>query len=283
MTAKRIIAAAKSARSAVVVGSSFIGMEVAASLKKRGLEVTVVTPDAVPFERTLGSEVGEFFQRIHERNGVKFRFKSKVVRIAGGLQLSSGETLAADLIVLGIGVQPATDWLPQQWRNEKGEVNVDANLCVPQTNSRIFAAGDITRFPDRNAESVHIEHWRVAEQMGRCAAQNMIGRMSPFKEVPYFWSFQFGVGFDYVGHAEKWDEVKIEGDLETENFTARYNSNGKVVVMAGSGRSQEMSRAVGADAARRAAEHRTGMKTYSLHAICFNLFAWIARSMPGRT
>lgn len=243
---ERLIAAAKQAKHLVVIGSSFIGMEVAASLRKRGLAVTVVTPDAAPFERVLGKEVGGFFQRLHERNGVKFRFGQQVARLDGngqvsGVQLKNREKLPADLVVVGIGVRPATDFLPAEWRDERGAVTVDEFLRLPSHAETVSAAGDIARYPDAHGGgATRIEHWRVAEQQGRHAARNLVLPPTRFEEVPFFWSYQFGVGLDYVGHAGQWDEVVIDGQMDTGDFTAYYVKAGRILAASGSGRSKQM-------------------------------------------
>ncbi|HSV15485.1 MAG TPA: FAD-dependent oxidoreductase, partial [Tepidisphaeraceae bacterium] len=245
----RLIAAATSCgvHNVVVIGASFIGMEVAAALRERKLDVTVVTPDAVPFQRVLGPEVGGFFQRLHERHGVHFRLNARVDRLDGDhtvrqVTLAAGEQLPAQLVVVGIGVRPATDLLPAQWRDDRGAIPVDEFLRVRQAQ-HVFAAGDIARYPDpRGDGSLRIEHWRVAEQQGRLAARNMLrDAAEPFVAVPYFWSFQFGVGLDYVGHAGRWDRVQIDGNLAAADFTAYYVRDNRVIAASSCGRSRQMS------------------------------------------
>jgi NADPH-dependent 2,4-dienoyl-CoA reductase/sulfur reductase-like enzyme/nitrite reductase/ring-hydroxylating ferredoxin subunit len=243
---ERLIAAAKQAKNLVVVGSSFIGMETAASLRHRGLAVTVVAPDAAPFERVMGKEVGGFFQRLHERNGVSFRFGAQVARFDGNgkvsaVQLKNGEKLPADLVIVGIGVRPATDFLPAEWRDERGAVAVDEFLRVPSQAETVSAAGDIALYPDaRGGGPTRVEHWRVAEQQGRHAARNLVLPPTPFDDVPFFWSYQFGVGLDYVGHAGQWDEVVIDGQMDAGDFTAYYVKAGQITAASGSGRSKQM-------------------------------------------
>ena len=232
--ADAIINLAKAGSEAVVIGSSFIGMEVASSLTQREVQTTVITPEAgVPFEKKLGRPVGEILQRLHERKGVQFRLKNKVSRITSRstgkreLMLESGESLQADLVVVGIGVRPATDYLTGIKLNPDGGVLVDECFRVPGQPA-LFAAGDIAAFPvPPNGGIARIEHWRVAEEQGRIAALNMMERRTPYAGVPYFWTTHFDVRFDYVGHAEHWDEIIVRGDLDKPEFIAFYINGGR--------------------------------------------------------
>lgn len=232
----------------VVVGSGFIGMEVAASLRERGLAVTVVAPGAVPLEKQLGLEVGEVFQRVHERAGIEFRLRDEVVALEGEGQvqfakLRSGETLAADLVVVGLGVAPATGMLKGVVPRKDGALDTDAGLKIADG---LYAAGDIAAFPYRgNDVRIRVEHWRVAMQQGRIAALNMLGRDKVFDAVPYFWTIHFMKRLDYAGHAESWDGVAIDGDLEKPEFMAFYVKGGLVQAVAGWGRDQVMAQAIG--------------------------------------
>ena len=248
---ERLAIAAARARRAVVIGSSFIGMEAAAALRERGLAVTVVTSEATPFGKVLGPELGGSFRKLHEKKGVRFRFRSRVVRFAGrgrvnGVVLSSGEFLPADLCVVGVGVRPVTDGFPPTWCDPAGRVPVDAGLSLPGSDGRIFAAGDIATYPDSTTgQPLHVEHWRVAEQQGRLVAENMLAGLegrapAPFRGVPYFWSYQFGQGLDYVGHAAQWDELIVDGDLSTDDFIAYYRQGDRVRAAASVGRSLQM-------------------------------------------
>ena len=243
-----ILARAATARHVVVVGSGFIGMEVAASLRERGLAVTVVAPGAVPLEKQVGPEVGAVFQRVHERAGIEFCLGDEVVALEGEgrvqfAKLKSGATLAADLVVVGLGVAPATGMLHGVTPRKDGGVETDSRLGIA---NGLYAAGDIAAFPyGSDGECIRVEHWRVAMQHGRVAALNMLGRAVVFDAVPYFWTIHFMQRLDYVGHAESWDEVAIDGDLEKPEFTAFYVAEGRVKAVAGWGRDQAMARAIG--------------------------------------
>jgi NADPH-dependent 2,4-dienoyl-CoA reductase/sulfur reductase-like enzyme len=245
--AQRIAERAEGATRAVVIGSSFIGMEAAASLTGRGLEVAVVSHDEVPFEHTLGPDVGRVFQRLHEEHGVTFHLGRGVRRIEKtdtGLAatMTNGKKVEGDFLLVGIGVTPATDYAEDVPKDDDDGVLVDAHLSA---GDDVFAAGDIAHFPDpRTGRRVRIEHWRLAQQHGRVAAQNMVavdeGEAVPYRGVPFFWSGQFGVNLRYVGHAERWDEVHVDGSLDERSFVAYYLKGGDVLAAAGVGRDREM-------------------------------------------
>jgi NADPH-dependent 2,4-dienoyl-CoA reductase/sulfur reductase-like enzyme/nitrite reductase/ring-hydroxylating ferredoxin subunit len=238
-----IIAAAEASKRAVVIGASFIGMEAAASLKTRGLEVTVVAPDQTPFEKTLGGEIGALLQKIHEDNGVRFRLGAKVARISGNgkveaVELESGKRLEADMVVVGVGVRPATDFLVGINLHNDGGVIVDEHL---RAAADLYAAGDIAWFPSAlTGERQRIEHWRTALQQGRIAARNMAGKNVAYNSVPFFWTRQFDAGLLYVGHATSWDEIIFQGDVPTQNFLAFYVKGNRVRAVAGMNRDRDM-------------------------------------------
>ncbi len=245
--AEAIVAAAEGAKRAVVAGAGFIGMEAAASLRERGLEVTVVAPQGVPFEDKLGAEVGGAFQRVHEEKGVTFRMSDKVSAVEGDgrverVRLEGGGVLEADLVLVGLGVTPATEPLAGvELRQDKG-VTVDRRLRAAEG---LYAAGDIAAFPlQGDGEAVRVEHWRVAEQQGRVAAMNMLGREAVYDAVPYFWTSHFKKRLDYVGHAEAWDEIVIDGDLQKPEFLAFYVKSGRVTALAGWSRNAQAAAAI---------------------------------------
>ncbi len=241
--ADAIIDAAGRASRAVVVGASFVGMETAASLAGRGLSVTVVAPGKVPFEKTLGAEVGGLFRRVHEARGVRFKLGSGAARFEGdgaveAVVLDSGERVEADLVVVGVGVRPATDFLEGVELREDGGVFVDGHL---RAADGVYAAGDIAYFPSPSTgERQRIEHWRTAEQQGRTAAHNMAGKNVEFGGVPFFWTRQFDAGLLYVGHAASWDEIIFQGDVPSQDFLAFYVRGGRVLAVAGMNRDREM-------------------------------------------
>ena len=233
--ASAIIEAADGADSAVVVGSSFIGMEVAASLVERGLEVTVTGLDDIPFENILGADVGRAIEALHRENGVAFELGHGLERIdhdAGpSVVLDDGTALSADLVVVGVGVHPATDFVEGLDLEEDGSISVDERMRVTDD---IYAAGDIATFPSSlDGRPVRIEHWRLAGQHGRVAAANMAGSKASYDEVPFFWTRQFGVTFKYVGHAEDWDDTILVGDLDERDFAVFYVEDGAIAAACG--------------------------------------------------
>ncbi len=244
--ADAILQQAERSKCAVVLGASFIGMEVAASLRERGLDVTVVGKEPAPFAKQLGEQVGRAFVGLHERHGVAFRLGSGVASLQGdrqvsGVVLDSGERIAADLVVVGFGVTPATSYAEGLARREDGGIVVDANLCAAPG---LYAAGDIASFPHRgDGEPIRVEHWRVAEQHGRVAALNMLGHAARYDAVPVFWTIQYMKRLDYVGHAADWDSVVLHGDLGEgggkPEFLAYYVKDGRVAAAAGLGRDQD--------------------------------------------
>ena len=245
--ADAILAAAEQAPRAVVVGAGFIGMEVAASLRERGLDVTVVMPESTPFEKPLGPMIGAVFARLHEKQGVVLRSGEEVAAFAGdgtvtAVRLASGENLPADLVVIGGGISPATGFLRGVSLREDGGVPVDRHL---RAADKLWAAGDVAAFPlYGDGAPIRVEHWRVAQQHGRHAALGMLGRQSPYESVPYFWTIHFLKRLDYVGHATDWDDIIVDGDLEKPEFIALYVRAGRVEAVIGWDRDQDIARAI---------------------------------------
>ncbi len=229
---RAIIRAADGAKRAVVVGSSFIGLEVAASLRTRGLEVAVVSHDALPLSPVLGPELGWMLQRLHEDHGVRFHLKDTVAAVdAGRVTLKSGVALDADLVVVGIGVRPGVALAA--WAGLKVENGVVVDEYLQTSAPGIWAAGDVCRWPDAwTGQPIRSEHWVVGQRQGQAAARNMLGRRERFAAAPFFWSTHYDVTVSYVGHAEKWDAIEIDGDPRDHDCTAVYRKGGKPLAVA---------------------------------------------------
>jgi apoptosis-inducing factor 3 len=225
-----IVASATPGTNAVVVGSSFIGLEAASALRERGLNVTVVAPEPIPFERQFGPEIGSMFRRLHEANGVQFRLKAKVAAFTGtetvdSVLIEGGERLAAGLVVLGVGVTPATSFVEGVRKAADGGIVVDGAFRAADD---LYAIGDCACFPF-NGDQVRIEHWRVAQQHGRIAAANIAGTSQHYAGVPFFWTYHFGKRFEYFGHPNGWDRLHVAGNLNDQHFVALQIQDDHVV------------------------------------------------------
>jgi NADPH-dependent 2,4-dienoyl-CoA reductase/sulfur reductase-like enzyme len=229
---RAIIEQAKTSKRALVIGASFIGLEVAASLRNRGIEVHVVAPERRPMERILGPEMGDFVRALHEEHGVVFHLEDTVAAMEGKTaKLKSGGTLDADLVVAGVGVRPRLELAEKAGLKIERGVVVDSLLATDAPG--IFAAGDIARCPDpHTGQAIRVEHWVVAERQGQVAALNMLGLGQAFDAVPFFWSQHYDVPVNYIGHAEKWDELAIDGDVAGRDCLLRYKLKGRTLAVA---------------------------------------------------
>lgn len=224
-----------------IIGASFIGLEAAAALRTRGVEVCVVSLEQIPFEGVFGSEVGKWLQHLHAVRGVDFHLgKAAASHEENCLVLADGTVLETDLVLVAIGVRPCTAIAEAAGiPTLKGGVLVDQFLetCVPG----VFAAGDVALYPDPlSGEPIRIEHWVTAERQGQTVAANMLGAWKRFDAVPFFWTEQYGNALRYVGHAREWDSVEIDGDLDSESFVARYFNKGVHCASAAVGRDLEI-------------------------------------------
>lgn len=226
---KAIIAKATSAKRVVVVGASFIGLEVAASLRARGILVDVVAPESQPLERVMGTEVGVFIRKLHEAHGVTFHLEDTVSRVNGRtVHLADGTRLEADFMVVGVGVRPSLVLAEQAGLAiDRG---IEVNEYLETSVAGIYAAGDAARWPDpHTGERIRVEHWVVAERQGQVAAKNILGRREKFDSVPFFWSQHYDLAINYVGHAEKWETIEIDGSLDARDCTVAYKKGNRTL------------------------------------------------------
>jgi NADPH-dependent 2,4-dienoyl-CoA reductase/sulfur reductase-like enzyme/nitrite reductase/ring-hydroxylating ferredoxin subunit len=233
---RAIIARASASKRAIVIGASFIGLEAAAALRHRGLEVDVVGDEPVPLARVLGEEIGAYVRRLHEEHGVRFHLGQTPRAIgADDVELASGARLPADLVVVGVGVAPRTALAEAAGIKTDGGIVVDERL---QTNAAgVYAAGDVARYPDaRSGAPVRIEHFVVAERQGQAAARAILGSAAPYRDVPFFWSQHYDVSISYVGHAADWDRLETRGSLDARDFAAFYLRGGRVLAVVTVGR-----------------------------------------------
>ena len=236
---RAIIQTVIGSRRAVVVGASFIGLEVAAALRARNIEVHVVALEKHLMERILGSDMGNFIRALHEEHGVTFHLENTVTAIAGNrVELKNGETLEADFVVAGVGVRPRLTLAEQAGLAMDRGVLVNEYLQTSISN--IYAAGDIARWPDLHSKAnIRVEHWVVAERQGQVAARNMLNQRQKFDAVPFFWSQHYDVQINYIGHAEQWDEIAVEGDIKAKDCLLTYRQNGRTLAVASIARDLE--------------------------------------------
>ena len=248
---------ASHAKSVVVIGASFIGMEVAAALRARKVEVHIVAPEDVPMARVLGPELGAFMQSLHERHGVTFHLGTTVSAIeADHVRLANGEVVRADLVVAGIGVRPSLALATQAGLAiDKGVlVNSRLETSIPG----IFAAGDIARWlDDTTGVRTRVEHWVVAQRQGQVAARNMLGANEVFNAIPFFWTEQYDLLLQYVGHAEPGFTTEVVGSLTdaSPNVRVNFRNDGQLVAVATVGRDRESLEAELAFERARTAKH----------------------------
>ncbi|CAK9062911.1 unnamed protein product [Durusdinium trenchii] len=237
--AQQIAAACQPGKKVAVLGSSFIGMELASTLRRRGCDVVVLGMEQVPFERVLGNRLGEALKAFFETKGVKFfggKTALEIKKSGSSLQavLQSGEVISCDSIVVGVGVIPNAKFVQGAEKAPDGSLVTDQFLKVSGVED-LFAAGDVASYPDTcgdRAGLMRVEHWDVATSQGRFAAKNMVGKQERFDQTPFFWTSLFGKNLRYVGHCKEFDELLVDGDLQKLNFVAYYCQKNEVKAVA---------------------------------------------------
>jgi NADPH-dependent 2,4-dienoyl-CoA reductase/sulfur reductase-like enzyme/nitrite reductase/ring-hydroxylating ferredoxin subunit len=237
--ARAIADNAHSGARAVIIGASFIGLEAAAALRQRNVEVDVVSVEEIPLQHVFGKDVGIQLKALHESKGVRFHLNCVVKQFDGReIELGDGERIPADFVIVAIGVRPLTAIAEAAGASVKNGVLVDAHLETSLPG--IFAAGDIAAYPEPiSGQIARIEHWVVAERQGEVAAANMLGEARRFESAPFFWTEQYGVPIRYVGRASGWDAVTVEGDVASGSLVARYFTDGSHCATATIGRDRE--------------------------------------------
>jgi NADPH-dependent 2,4-dienoyl-CoA reductase/sulfur reductase-like enzyme/nitrite reductase/ring-hydroxylating ferredoxin subunit len=229
---RAIIDAAETAKRAVIAGASFIGLEVAASLRARDLEVHVVAPEDLPLARVMGQDIGRFVRELHERKGVRFHMGRTIESIrVDHVVLDDGMRIEADLVVAGIGVKPRVGLAESAGLDVDNGIVVDERLRT--SASGIWAAGDTASWPDpRLGKHVRVEHWVVAQRMGQHAARSILGAPESFDAAPFFWSQHYDAVIAYVGHAPHWDDAKLEGDPSEMDCAVTFSREGRRLAVA---------------------------------------------------
>lgn len=234
--ADAIIAAAKAAKRVAIVGASFIGIEAAAALRHRGLDVHVVAPEGVPLGRVMGDDIGRWVRGLHEKAGIVFHLGCTVKGWSQGrLALEGGRSIPADFLVVGTGVRPRTRLAEGAGLSLDGGILVDARLRTSAAG--VYAAGDVARFPDRRSgKKIRIEHWVHAERQGQHVARMMLGDDAPFADTPFFWSVNQDATIRYVGHAEAFDPPTVDGSLGRRDAEVKFMHAGRPMALATVGR-----------------------------------------------
>lgn len=241
--ADKIIEASRSAKKVIIIGASFIGLETAYSLTKKNIPVTIISQEEIPFERVFGREIGKLFKKHHEKAGVKFRLSHSLKAFEGkekveAVVLQNGDRIKTDLVIVGVGVLPSTNFVKGIMLLPDGSIKVNKYF---QAAVDVYAAGDAATIQDwRTGEDIRIEHWRTAAQQGRIAAFNMAGRQIESGIVPFFWTSQVGLDLRYAGHAKDWQEIIIHGDVQSKDFIAFYLKNDFVYSAAGCNRDKDI-------------------------------------------
>jgi apoptosis-inducing factor 3 len=242
--AKSIISAMGNGKIAVIVGGGFIGLEAAASMRKRGLEVHVVMHEKYPMMRVFGERIGRYLQTVHEKEGVIFHPEKSLKEIIGinrveNAVMTDGNRIETDIVLVGVGILPAVDFLEGTGLVVDGAVPVDSRLQTKEPT--IFAAGDIARVPTPPyGQSLRCEHWAVAERQGQHAARSMLGSEASYNEIPFFWTRQYEESLKYIGFAGEYENIAYRGNVEGGRFLAGFYREGRLQAVAGLRKDKEI-------------------------------------------
>ena len=242
--AEKIQNISESANEIVIIGASFIAMEIAESLNDGNRNIHIIAPEKVPFQNTFGDEIGQLIRDKNEKAGIKFHLGQEVKEFEGNgsadkVVLNSGKTVEADLVIVGVGVNPATDFMPHFDMGSDGGLLTDEYL---QVENDIFAAGDVAKFPYwKTGKIIRIEHWRVAQQLGMIAACNMLNFRKKIDIVPFFWTNLAELNIQYAGYSEKWDDTVIKGDLKKGDVLVFYIKDNEIQAVLGINKDKHMS------------------------------------------
>jgi NADPH-dependent 2,4-dienoyl-CoA reductase/sulfur reductase-like enzyme/nitrite reductase/ring-hydroxylating ferredoxin subunit len=236
--ARKLVEDVSNAKRVAVVGAGFIGLEVAAALRRRNLEVHAVGQSSLPLLNVLGPQLAGLVKRTHEEAGVVLHLGTEAAGLVDGvLELSDGTRIEADLLVVGVGVRPRTRLAEAAGLSVDDGIVVDAAMRT--SAPAIWAAGDVARFPDgRSGSTARVEHWAVAEHQGQLAALSMLGQEGR-QVAPFFWSRHHDLTINYVGHAEKWDRLEVDGDIDRADATVRYYRGDLLLAVAPVGREMD--------------------------------------------
>jgi NADPH-dependent 2,4-dienoyl-CoA reductase/sulfur reductase-like enzyme/nitrite reductase/ring-hydroxylating ferredoxin subunit len=227
-----------------VLGSSFIGLEVASAFRYRDIPVHIAAPGKIPLARVFGEDIGQRIAQVHREKGVQFHLGSRATEIRGDgrvreILLDDGTRIKADLLVIGAGVVPAIDFLAESGLVESDAVPVNDRFQTKQET--VFASGDIAAYPDHfNGGVRRVEHWVEAERQGQHAARAMLGSTEAYSEVPFFWTRQFGTSIKYIGYAREPEKIVFRGNKDSEQFIAGYYEKGILRAASSIGMSKEL-------------------------------------------
>ncbi len=237
--AQKILGQLSWGKRVAIIGAGFIGLEVAAALRDRHMEVHLIAPEELPLLRTLGVTAASYLKKLHEKNGVNFHLGHKVDEITPQkVILDDQSEIECDLVIVGAGIRPTLD-LPIRAGCAVGN-GVKVNEYLETTIPGIYAAGDIALWPDLlTGKHCRVEHWEVAERLGQTAALNMMGIPTKFVEVPFFWTEHYGIQMGYVGHSSGFDRMDVLGELDDNDFAIAYYEGDRVIGLLTVGRDEE--------------------------------------------